>query len=186
MSGDVVKKISARKVYVGNLNPATEWRPLKKLMELAGEVARVELLEDQKRHKNCAIVIYSSSLEAQRAIQQIDGKELDGKIIEVREDAGPRRSRSPRKANQIYIKNLPYSVTWQQLRDVFAPYGEIVRVDIPKDINERSKGFGFVLFRNDGQAYKAIESMNNAEFNGRKILVKHAQKKHRKRSLSIN
>ena len=155
-------------------------------MEQAGEVARVEILEDSKRNKSCAIVIYSSALEAQRAIQQLDGKELDNKIIEVREDSGPRRSRSPRKANQIYIKNLPYSVSWQQLKDAFAAFGEIVRVDIPKDANERSKGFGFVLFKNDGQAHNAIESMKNAEFNGRKIIVKHAQKKHRKRSISIN
>ena len=181
MSGDPQKKSSARKVYVGGLNPITEWRPLKTLMELAGEVARIEMMEDAKRHKNYAIVIYSSSLEAQRAIQQLDGKELDGKALEVREDSGPRRSRSPRKANQIYIKNLPYSVSWQQLRDVFEVYGEILRVDIPKDVNERSKGFGFVLFRCDTEAFKAIHGMNNAELNGRKILVKHAQKKHRKR-----
>ena len=181
MSGDTLKKTSARKVYVGSLSPKTECRSLKKLMELAGEVVRIEKMEDSKRHKTYAIVIYSSSLEAQRAIQQLDGKELDGKALEVREDSGPRRSRSPRKANQIYIKNLPYSVSWQQLRDVFETYGEILRVDIPRDVNERSKGFGFVLFRSDTEAFKAIHGMNNAELNGRKILVKHAQKKHRKR-----
>jgi RNA recognition motif-containing protein len=186
MSGDYTRKVSARKVYVGNLSLVTEWRSLKTFMELAGEVVRVEMIEDSKRNKNSALVMYSSNLEAQRAIQQLDGKELDKKFIEVREDTGPRRSRSPRKSNQIYIKNLPYSVTWQQLRDVFTPFGEVVRVDIPKDVNERSKGFGFVLFKNDGQAFSAIQSMNNAEFNGRKIIVKQAQKKHRKISLSLN
>lgn len=181
MSRDTGKKVSTRKVYIGGLSPDTDWRALKRLMELAGEVARIEMLDDPKRHRNSALVIYSSSLEAQRAIQQLDGKILDGKALEVREDSGPRRSRSPRKSNQIYIKNLPYSVSWQQLRDVFEAYGEILRVDIPKDSNERSKGFGFIMFKNDGEASKAILGMNNAELNGRKILVKHAQKKHRKR-----
>lgn len=180
MSSEASRKSAARKILVDNLNLTTERKSLKKLMELAGEIVKLDIFEDIKRQKAKATIVYSSSLEAQRAIQQLDGKELDGKVIVVREDTGFRRSRSPRRSNQIYIKNLPYSVTWQQLRDVFAPYGEVVRVDIPKDINERSKGFGFVQFRNDSEAIKAMNSMNNAEFNGRKIQIKHAQRKQRK------
>lgn len=171
---------ASRKVIVSNLPIKTDWREIKKFMERAGEVVRVEIVEEIKLQKPSAVVVYSSSLEADRAIQQLDGQELRGEAVEVRENTGFRIFRSSRKSNQIYIKNLPYSVTWQQLRDVFAPFGEVVRVDIPKDINERSKGFGFVLFRSSTQAIKAIMKMNNAEFNGRTILVKHAQKKHKK------
>lgn len=171
---------ASRKVVVSNLPSNSNWREIKKFMERAGQVVRVELVDEPKLQKPCAVILYSSTLEADRAIQQLDGQELRGEAIEVRENTGFRIFRSSRKSNQIYIKNLPYSVTWQQLRDVFAPFGEVVRVDIPKDINERSKGFGFVLFRSSTQAIKAITKMNNAEFNGRTILVKHAQKKHKK------
>jgi polyadenylate-binding protein len=150
-------------------------------MNRAGEVVKVEIVSEKNSEKSSAVVVYSSFLEAERAIQQLDGLELRGEAVEVRENTGFKVTRSSRKSNQVYVKNLPYSVTWQQLRDAFAPFGEVVRVDIPKDIDERSKGFGFLQFRTSLQAKKAIDKMNNAEFNGRKILVKHAQKKHKNR-----
>lgn len=147
-------------------------------MESAGEVVRVDMIKSQDgKSKGCAIVSYTSPLEAQRALQQLDDSLINGVHIKVREDSNLKRSRSPRKKNQIYIKNLPYSVTWQQLKDVFADFGEISRVDIPTDSNSRSKGYGFIMFQTDEQAKKAIDGMSNAEFNGRKILVKLAEKK---------
>lgn len=167
-------------MILSNLPSGTDWRDVKKFMSQAGEVSKVEVIQDTRSSKVSALVVYSSSLEAERALQQLDGLEFKGESVEVRENTGSSQLKSMRKSNQIYIKNLPYSVTWQQLRQVFIPFGEVVRVDIPKDINERSKGFGFIQFRTSLQAAKAISTMNNAEFNGRKILVKHAQKKHKK------
>ncbi|CAG9319921.1 unnamed protein product [Blepharisma stoltei] len=178
MPHDRSRRIDNKRVFVGNFDEKVEWKDLKRHMESAGEVTRVDIIKSNDgKSKGCAIVAYASALEAQRALQQLDNTLFNGTSIKVREDQVARRSRSPRKKNQIYIKNLPYFVTWQQLKEVFNNFGEIVRVDIPIDTNKRSKGYGFITFQTDEQAQRAIESMNNAEFNGRKIMVKLAQSK---------
>merc|ERR1712096_553179 len=76
------------------------------------------------------------------------------------------------KGCQIFVGNLPYTTTWQELKDAFKICGNVIRADIPQDYRGRSKGFGIVLFESNEEAQKAIEEMNNTELNGRNIYVK--------------
>lgn len=76
----------------------------------------------------------------------------------------------------IYIGNLPYSVTEDELRDAFSEFGQVDRANIIKDkFSGRSKGFGFVEMPNDGEAQSAIESLNDSDLNGRTIKVNQAR-----------
>ncbi|NMC36523.1 RNA-binding protein [Candidatus Beckwithbacteria bacterium] len=74
--------------------------------------------------------------------------------------------------NRLYVGNLPYSVTSEQLQSMFAEYGEITSayVIIDKRFN-RSKGFGFVEFAAEDAATAAIEAMNGKEIDGRALVV---------------
>ncbi|MGI5828031.1 MAG: RNA recognition motif domain-containing protein [Patescibacteria group bacterium] len=74
--------------------------------------------------------------------------------------------------NRLYVGNLPYSVNSDQLKDLFAEYGEIANttVIIDKRTN-RSKGFGFVEFANEEAANQAVEAMNGKEVEGRSLVV---------------
>ncbi len=76
----------------------------------------------------------------------------------------------------IYIGNLPYSVTEDELRDAFSEFGQVDRANIIKDkFSGRSKGFGFVEMPNDEEAQSAIESLNDSDLNGRTIKVNQAR-----------
>ncbi len=76
----------------------------------------------------------------------------------------------------IYIGNLPYNVTEDDLRDAFGEFGQVDSANIIIDkFSGRSKGFGFVEMPNDGDAEKAIESLNDTDFNGRTIKVNQAR-----------
>ncbi|KUL30659.1 MAG: RNA-binding protein [Chlorobium limicola] len=76
----------------------------------------------------------------------------------------------------IYIGNLPYSVTEDDLRDVFSQFGQVDSANIITDkFSGRSKGFGFVDMPNDGEAREAIESMNDKDLKGRTIKVNEAR-----------
>ena len=76
----------------------------------------------------------------------------------------------------IYIGNLPYNVTEDELRDAFSEFGQVDRANIIKDkFSGRSKGFGFVEMPNDGEAQSAIESLNDSDLNGRTIKVNQAR-----------
>ncbi len=76
---------------------------------------------------------------------------------------------------KLFVGNLPWSINWQALKDIFGEYGEVVFARVIRDRDTgRSKGFGFVEFANEEDAAKAKEALNEAEVDGRKIRVDYA------------
>ncbi|MBV9961404.1 MAG: RNA-binding protein [Parafilimonas sp.] len=73
----------------------------------------------------------------------------------------------------IYVGNLNWSLTSDDLYNMFTPYGEVVSAKIITDKfnNNRSKGFGFVEMSDDEAARQAISSLHDTELSGRKIIV---------------
>lgn len=72
----------------------------------------------------------------------------------------------------IYISNLSYSVNDADLKELFAEYGEISSAKVITDRETgRSRGFGFVEMPDDTMAQKAIEELNQAEYDGKVINV---------------
>lgn len=76
----------------------------------------------------------------------------------------------------IYVGNLSYSTTQDDLRDAFAAFGAVESVNIIQDRETgRSKGFGFVVMTDKAQAEAAIAGMNDKDLGGRKIKVNEAR-----------
>lgn len=76
----------------------------------------------------------------------------------------------------IYVGNLPYSVDRDELREIFAAYGEVAAARIVNDRESgRSKGFGFVEMPDDAQARQAVEALNGSDIGGRKAVVNEAR-----------
>ncbi len=79
-------------------------------------------------------------------------------------------------SSKIYVGNLSYNVDDAKLNELFSPYGEIEEAVVIKDrMSGRSKGFGFVTFKDDESAQKAISGMNDKEVDGRSIKVNEAR-----------
>ncbi len=76
----------------------------------------------------------------------------------------------------IYVGNLSYHMTDDQLRDAFAEFGTVnsARIIMDRDTG-RSKGFGFVEMENDGEAQEAITKMDGQEIDGRPVKVNEAR-----------
>lgn len=75
------------------------------------------------------------------------------------------------RGRQIFIGNLPYTTSWQDLKDRFRQAGNIIRADVLLDTSGRSKGQGTVLFESPQDAQKAIRMFDNTEFQNRVISV---------------
>ena len=76
----------------------------------------------------------------------------------------------------IYVGNIPYSVTEDDLSGVFADYGTVKRVYLPTDRETgRMRGFGFVEMANEAEEDKAIETLDGAEWMGRELRVNKAR-----------
>lgn len=76
----------------------------------------------------------------------------------------------------IYVGNLAYTMNEDELRDLFADFGEVSQANLIIDkMSGRSKGFGFVEMPNDDEANNAIEALNDQNVAGRKIKVNQAR-----------
>lgn len=79
-------------------------------------------------------------------------------------------------AKKLYIGNLKFGMTDQDLKEAFADFGEIVSATIIKDkVSGRSKGFGFIEFANEADAQKAKTNMNGKEVQGRALRIDDAK-----------
>jgi cold-inducible RNA-binding protein len=77
---------------------------------------------------------------------------------------------------EIYVGNLSWSTSDQELTDAFAAYGNVEKASIISDRDSgRSKGFGFVTMNDADEANKAIEGMNGTEMGGRNLKVNEAR-----------
>jgi len=77
---------------------------------------------------------------------------------------------------RIYVGNLPYSVTDEDLRDAFGEFGELTSAEVVKDkFSGQSKGFGFVEMPDGADAEAAIQALNETMFKGRKMTVNEAR-----------
>jgi RNA recognition motif-containing protein len=76
----------------------------------------------------------------------------------------------------IYVGNLSYEVSPEDLSEVFSEYGKVKRVHLPTDRETgRKRGFGFVEMETEAEEDKAIETLDGAEWMGREIKVNKAR-----------
>lgn len=76
----------------------------------------------------------------------------------------------------IYVGNLSWTMTDEDLSNLFTQYGSVTSAKILKDkMNGRSKGFGFVEMEDDEAAKTAIANLNETEVQGRKLIVNESQ-----------
>ena len=79
-------------------------------------------------------------------------------------------------AKNIYVGNLVWGVSADDLIDLFGEFGKVTRAQVITDRDTgRSRGFGFVEMENDQEAQRAIESLNNANHNNRPLTVNEAR-----------
>lgn len=79
-------------------------------------------------------------------------------------------------ATKLYVGNLPYNTSQEELRDFFVSAGEVVSATIIMDnYSGRSKGFGFVEMANEEDARKAIDELNGKSLGDRTITVQEAR-----------
>lgn len=72
----------------------------------------------------------------------------------------------------IYVGNLSYDVTENDLRNAFSEFGSVSKVNIIMDkMTGKSKGFAFIEMDNDAEGQKAIEELNGADLMGRNLKV---------------
>ncbi|KAJ1567303.1 hypothetical protein HK405_006441 [Cladochytrium tenue] len=191
-----------RQLFVGNLPFSVQWQELKDMFRQAGTVQRADVaLDMQGRSRGHGQVVMSSSEEAAAAIRLLNGRDVQGRIIEVREDryaaggvgVAPQQQQQHQhqqhqqpvahvgadgdsnvSGTQVFVGNLPYSTRWQELKDLFRPAGlNPIHADVLTEPGTgRSKGCGIVRFSTREEADRAVEALNGTIVGGRNIVVR--------------
>jgi len=132
------------------------WKELVEHMSSAGEVVFAEILTGVRdRSMGCAIVMYKTTKEAQKAVDDLTDTSINDRKIYVRED---------REVNFcVYINRIPSKMTWQDLKDMCSEFGTVVRSD------RNSKGYGTVKFATKDEAEACIKGLNGKEHQGREL-----------------
>ncbi|KAL9041778.1 MAG: hypothetical protein Q9214_003989 [Letrouitia sp. 1 TL-2023] len=145
-----------RRVYVGNLSYDVKWHHLKDFMRQAGDVLFADvLLLPNGMSKGCGIVEYASREQAQQAVNTLSNQNLMGRLV--------------------YVRELPYNVGWQDLKDLFrqaTQQGAVIRADVHLGHDGRQKGSGIVAFETPDDARNAIAQFNGYDWQGRILEVR--------------
>jgi len=75
----------------------------------------------------------------------------------------------------IYVGNLNYRTTEEELRELFEPFGIVERVSIPRDTASRARGFAFVEMEDENAAKAAIRELNGSKLGNRTLVVNQAR-----------
>lgn len=82
---------------------------------------------------------------------------------------------------KLYVGSLPYSLTEEELKEIFAAFGTVVSARIITDkMTGKSKGFGFVEMETEDSALKAIDATHGSALNGRTLIVNIAHPEQKK------
>lgn len=85
-------------------------------------------------------------------------------------------------AKKLYVGNLNFDMTDEELQETFSEFGELISALVIKDrISGRSRGFGFVEFSQEESAQRAKEAMNGKEVQGRELKIDDARDQRRDR-----
>jgi len=171
-----MSEFEQKRVFVANIPFTTTKTDLERHMELAGQIVFLELfVDDRGNSRGCAVVEYSCYLEAKHAVKVLNQSRLQGRTLLVKEEDNtfvPKSRMSTPRVYKVSITNMPPSVTWQQLKEVFRICGNVFRAEVILDRNWHSTGYGAVLFERIEEANAAVQMFHGSYFNGNKIEVK--------------
>ncbi|RMZ91808.1 hypothetical protein DV736_g968, partial [Chaetothyriales sp. CBS 134916] len=172
-----------RTVFVQQLAARLRTKELIQFFEKVGPVKEAQIVKDRVsgRSKGVGYVEFINEDSVPLAIQLTGQKLLGIPIIAQLTEA--EKNRQARNASavsgnhnsipfhRLYVGNIHFSITEQDLQNVFEPFGELEFVQLQKEEGGRSRGYGFVQFRDPNQAREALEKMNGFDLAGRPIRV---------------
>jgi RNA recognition motif-containing protein len=194
---DIERK--SRSCYIGNLSWECNEEQLTAWCSGAGAVVSSVVLRRGKRSTGSGLVEFADVASAQNAVATLNDTEMDGRVILVREDRvaaaqpertakerAPKEERKERKAkysdmdasekvvepNKVFVQNLTWETTEEELVAAFCPVGDVASVEIRQTRSGRSLGCGVVEFSSPQAALDAIASLNGEDLNGRELLIR--------------
>ncbi|XP_045432521.1 RNA-binding protein 28 isoform X4 [Pipistrellus kuhlii] len=181
-------------LFVRRLPPSARSEQLAELFSQVGPVKQCFVVTEKgsKACRGFGYVTFSMREDVQRALKEIttfEGCKINVSVAKKKlrnkskEKGGNENSESPKKEQKskkakvadkkarLIIRNLSFKCSEDDLKTIFAQYGAVLEVNIPRKPDGKMRGFAFVQFKNLLEAGKALKSMNMKEIKGRTVAV---------------
>ncbi|XP_023267876.1 polyadenylate-binding protein 1 isoform X3 [Seriola lalandi dorsalis] len=193
-------------VYIKNFGEDMDDEKLRELfskydLSCLGNAMSIRVMtDDNGKSRGFGFVSFERHEDAQKAVDEMNGKELNGKLIYVgrAQKKVERQTELKRKFEQmkqdrmtryqgvnLYVKNLDDGIDDERLRKEFSPFGTITSAKVMME-GGRSKGFGFVCFSSPEEATKAVTEMNGRIVATKPLYVALAQRKEERQAHLTN
>ncbi|CCE66041.1 hypothetical protein TPHA_0O00720 [Tetrapisispora phaffii CBS 4417] len=186
-------------IFVGNLTYDCTPEDLRQLFESIGEVVRADIITSRGHHRGMGTVEFTNPSDVDEAIKEFDGTFFMERQIFVRQDNPPpeesRREKREREpvdfrtngrnkrddratlennfnGYEILISNLPYSINWQALKDMFKECGTVLRADVDLDEHGYSQGTGVVLMADKEAMERSISKYDGYNIEGNVLEIR--------------
>lgn len=162
-------------VYVTNFPPTADEKYLRELFEDCGDLLSIRWPSLKvNSHRRFCYISFRDRTASAKAVKK-DGLLLEDKfkLVAKYSDPGSKKNREGAVAEgrEIHISNIDSKATEDEVRDVFSKYGTVKRVNLPRNMAGKNRGFGFVDFETKEQAEKAVAELHNTKFRSQIIQV---------------
>lgn len=143
---------SGSKLYVCNFPPTADESWLREIFQQYGDIVDVRFPSlKYNAHRRFCYVQFRSSADAQAATK-LDGKDVGGELRLVAKISDPSHRQHRQGAvyddRELFLANLDWTASQAEIEKAFSKYGKVEKIRIPKKIDGRSRGIGFVVFSN--------------------------------------
>jgi polyadenylate-binding protein len=177
------RKNGSGNIFIKNLHPDIDNKTLHDTFSSFGNILSCKIATDANGNsRGFGFVHYDNAESANEAIENVNGMLLNDLEVYV----GPHILKKDRESKwqelienftNIYVKNFSLEWSKEDLEKLFTPFGKITSFYLASDEAGKSRGFAFINYENHEDAVKAVEALNNKDFDGKILYVGRAQKK---------
>lgn len=178
-----LRKSGVGNVFIKNLDKSIDNKALYDTFSTFGNILSCKIMTDEHSNsRGYGFVHFETNEAAEAAIKNVNNMLLnDKKVFVGRFMTRSQRTDAYGSANKrftnVFVKNFGDNVDDEKLREMFEKYGEITSAVVAKAEEGKSKGHGFVNFKDPISAELAVKELHDSDYNGKKLFVGRFQKK---------
>lgn len=178
-----LRKSGVGNVFIKNLDRSIDNKALYDTFSTFGNILSCKIMTDEHGNsKGYGFVHFETNEAAEQAIKNVNNMLLNDKKVYVgmfmsKAQRVESYSETTRKFTNVFVKNFGDSMDDVKLKEMFEKYGEITSAVCARGEEGKSRGFGFVNFKEPEAAERAVKALHDSEFNGKKLFVGRFQKR---------
>jgi len=178
-----LRKSGVGNVFIKNLDKSIDNKALYDTFSTFGNILSCKIMTDEHMNsRGYGFVHFETHEAAEQAIKNVNNMLLNDKKVYVgrfmtRNQRSEAYGSTNKRFTNVFVKNFGEGVEDGKLKEMFEKYGEITSAVVAKGDDGKSKGHGFINFKDAVSAESAVQEMHDKEFNGKKLFVGRFQKK---------